>query len=306
MLLPEIIEIEIVKGLCSADCPMCCINETRFDKKIMTYEKFTEIVDSFGTNIENVKKVILCGIGEALLDKTLGPKIKYLKSKGIELICVPTNASHLTEDVATEILDAGIDELIIAIDSLKKEVFEGIRKGLVFEQIIKNTHRYIDIRDAGNYDSAVMIRMITSHRNVDEWDDYVEYWSKCLNFLKGDMFLRFPEHNWSEHDYPNAGLAIKPKIDHSIRCEYVSDRYNIDVNGQMKLCCIDVNADFFKLGNVLRNDPVELINSEQYNDIRRLMNDGKREEILPCSKCDTPNLRSRRTYSDDGMEFSSH
>ena len=74
----------------------------------------------------------------------------------------------------------------------------------------------------------------------------------------------------------------------------------------MKLCCIDVNADFFELGNVLQDDPVELINSEQFNDIRRLMNDGKKEEILPCSKCDTPNLRSRRTYSDDGMEFSSH
>ena len=310
MAIPSTIVLEIVKGLCSADCPMCPIGETRWDRDIMNQETFTQIVDSFGSELSHIRKFILVGIGESLLDKHLGDKIGYLKDRGIELVAIPTNASHLTAEMATTILDAGVDEMIIGIDSLQKEIYEDIRKDLVFEKILANTHQYIDIRNAGNYDSAIMIRMITSDRNVAEWDDYVRYWSEYLNFPKGDMLLYFPEHNWSEHDYPNevridlpGSKAASPFVGDTVetdtrRCSYVSDRYNIDVHGNVKLCCVDINASFFDLGNVLETNPIELDNSPVLAGIRNLMESGNIGAIEPCAECNLPDTRPRRGYFD--------
>ena len=310
MAIPTTIELEIVKGLCSADCPMCCIGETRWDRQIMTHDTFTRVIDSFGSNIDQIKTVILCGIGEALLDKHIGSKIEYIRSKGVESVGIPTNASHLTTEVGTTILDAGVGEVVIAIDSLNKQVFEDIRKGLVFESVMENTHRYIELRNSGNYESKVMIRMITSERNVDEWNDYVQYWSEYLDFSKGDMVLFFPEHNWSENNYPNATKvhlsgtrSASPDIGSNAiadtgKCAYVWDRYNIDVHGKLKLCCVDANSTFFDLGNVLDTDPVELDNNPELVRVRNLMDAGKIQDIGPCATCNIPVTRAERGFFD--------
>ncbi len=310
MSIPDTIELEIVKGLCSADCPMCPIGETRQDREIMSQETFIRIIDSFGSSLEQIRRVILVGIGEALLDKNLGLKIQYLKDQGIATVGIPTNASHLNDKVATTILESGVSEVIIGIDSLKKDVFEGIRKGLTFERVLNNTHRYIELRDSGNYDSTVMIRMITSNRNVDEWNNYVDYWSEYLDYSKGDMLLYFPEHNWSEHEYPNevkitlpGTKAASPFIGEDVElesrtCPYISDRFSIDVHGNLKLCCVDINASFFELGNVLDSDPVQLDNSSILSELRKLMSDGRIQDIAPCAKCDVPDNRPLRGFFD--------
>ncbi len=310
MIIPATVDIEIVKGLCSADCPMCCIDETRWDRQIMTHNLFTKIIDSFGPDIDQIKKFVLCGIGEALLDKNIGSKIEYIRSKGVESVGIPTNASHLNTEVGTTILDAGVGEIVIGIDSLDKQVFEDIRKGLVFETIMANTHQYIDLRNAGDYKSKVMIRMISSERNVDDWDDYVQYWSEYLDFSKGDMLLYFPEHNWAEHNYPNAtkvnlpgARTTSPYVSSNVnidvdKCPYVWDKYNINVHGKVKLCCVDANASFFVLGNVLDSNPFELYNSAELSRIRNLMSHGSLQEIGPCSKCNIPITRAKRGFFD--------
>ena len=87
---------------------------------------------------------------------------------------------------------------------------------------------------------------VDSKDNKDEWNSYKEYWSKLLNFKKGDMILYFPEHNWSEHDYPNAkGEPIV--YEKSCKCIYVYDRMLLDAHGNVRLCCIDINSSFFLL-----------------------------------------------------------
>ena len=310
MAIPATIELEIVKGLCSADCPMCCIDETRWDKQIMTHDVFTRVIDSFGPNIEQIKKIILCGIGEPLLDRHIGSKIEYIRSKGVDSVSIPTNASHLNTKVGTTILDAGVGEVVIGIDSLNKQVFEDIRKGLIFETIMANTHQYIELRNSGDYNSKIMIRTISSERNVDEWNAYVEYWSDFLDFSKGDMLLYFPEHNWSEHNYPNATKVNLPgtrtaspyvsstAIIDVAKCPYVWDRYNIDIHGNVKLCCVDANASFFELGNVLETDPVELDDGSELARVRNLMMEGRLQEIGPCARCDIPITRAQRGFFD--------
>ena len=45
---PNKIDIELVRGICTADCPMCSIDEARYNKKIMDDAMFESIINRFG------------------------------------------------------------------------------------------------------------------------------------------------------------------------------------------------------------------------------------------------------------------
>ena len=99
MAIPDTIELEIVKGLCSADCPMCPIGETRWDRDIMNQETFTRIVDSFGSELSQIRKFILVGIGESLLDRhpmtvLTRPGVSHCFSVYIHFQCECDNLHH--------------------------------------------------------------------------------------------------------------------------------------------------------------------------------------------------------------------
>ena len=299
---PEKLEIELARGFCTASCPMCSIDETKYNKVVMKFEKFKAIVDSFGEHIDKINHVNLVGLGEVLLDKKLDEKIKYLKLKGVDHVSFPSNASLLDAATSKKILDAGLGEIIIGIDSMNKPIFEKVRRDLIFEEVLENTLSHIKVRDKYDYNSKIMIRMIINKDNSNEWNSYVKYWEKLLNFDKGDMILYFPEHNWSDHDYPNS--EGKPKIvKKDIRCDYIYDRLCLDAHGNVKFCCIDINASFFGgIGNVLLMDPIEIFNSDYFVNSRRLMNEGEINKIKPCSTCNVPIQRSQRGYSNS-IEF---
>ena len=78
---PSQLEIEIARGFCSATCPMCSIDQTKYNKTIMKNDLFKSIIDSFGKHIYKIKHVNLVGLGEVLLDKKLHGKI-IEESKG--------------------------------------------------------------------------------------------------------------------------------------------------------------------------------------------------------------------------------
>ena len=136
MIIPKILEIEIARGFCTASCPMCSIDETKYNKSVMTFEKLKTIIDNFGEDIKHIEKIIFCGLGEVLLDKQLEKKIEYVKSKGVDYVSIPSNASLLTKKTSLKLLNSGLNEVLIGMDSMKKKLFEEIRKDLIFEEIL--------------------------------------------------------------------------------------------------------------------------------------------------------------------------
>lgn len=301
MYIPQKLEIETVRGICTATCPMCSIEKTRYNKTVMNIDKFQAIIDSFKENINRVKRVNLVGLGETLADKRLPLKIKYMKKKSPSTyVAFPSNGSLLKEKMSIDILEAGLDEIIMGIDSLNKENFEKVRRDLIFEEVLENTINHISIRNKHNFNHKVMVRMIINKDNESEWEDYKKYWSKYLDFSKGDAVLYFREHNWADHEYENAVSAPKV-IPKTCKCYYIYDRLCIDGHGNVKLCCIDINADWFPLGNVLTTDPIKLFNSQLFTDFRTLMDKGEINKIKPCSTCDVPAERENRGFYNAGQ-----
>ncbi|MCD6394844.1 MAG: radical SAM protein [Planctomycetes bacterium] len=286
MIVPKHLDIANVYGRCNANCDMCAMKAMKARPGIMSNEVFETIITKFcDKNIGGIITINLVGIGESLLDPGLAAKISYARSMGFNSICVPTNVSLLDEKKSRELLDAGLAEVVFGIDSIEREVYERIRTNLNFEAVMQNAHRFIEMRDAGNYATKIYVRIIEQELTSKTDADYIAYWTKYLNVDNGDMVLRFPKHNWADSPLP---------IEKDCVCPYIFDRMVIDAWGNVQFCCIDVESDFFDLGNVLKDDPVELFNSETFTRTRNLMKDGKINDIAPCRHCDVPLKRLDR------------
>lgn len=283
---PINIDIENVRGLCNAKCPMCNLQMQDFETAIMSDDLFSEIIQRFKSNISDIKQCNFVGMGETLIDRGIVEKIKRGKQLGLQYITIVTNGSLLKIDLAENILNAGCDEILISIDSIHKSVYENIRVGLIFEDVMTNVLNLIKLRDQGNYKTRIIVRMITQDLNNDEWPEYEKFWKTHLNHQTGDMILWFPIHEW-----PNARLS--EQNDHAV-CPYIFDRMTINVYGEIQFCCVDVFADFYKLGSILNQEPIRVFNNEIFSKAREQMKQGLWNDLEYCYRCNVPLQRAKR------------
>jgi len=285
MLIPSLVSIENVHGYCNASCKMCSIAKSKIKPHIMQNEPFNTILKKFVPYINRINGLDIVGMGETLIDPGLSEKIKYAKSIGFRNISIATNAALLDEVKSKKLLKSNLDIILFSIDSLKKEIYEEIRKNLSFESVMENVRRFLRIRDKGHFKTKVFVRIIEQELNSQEWKYYTSYWSKYLKVKDGDMILKFPVHNWADS-----------MVEKNIVCPYIFDRIVINSKGNVAFCCIDIDANFYRLGNLFDNDPVEIFNNRIFVDARRRMEIGEINSLKHCRKCDVPLKRMSRDY----------
>ena len=174
---PSYVEIETVNA-CNARCPMCTINDWNRNYPVMKDDVFNKISDDLIDNKKYLKRVSLYRDGEPLIDKKLPLRIAKFKDQGIDDTSISTNVSLLNEKRSKEILEAGLGLIIMSIDSLKKEIFEKIRKKLVLEEVLDNAIKFFQLRDKINPKCRIWVRMIRQESNYNEWGEYLNFWKK--------------------------------------------------------------------------------------------------------------------------------
>jgi sulfatase maturation enzyme AslB (radical SAM superfamily) len=250
----------------------------------MSNSTYREILDKFIDYKDQIEYVTLFFMGEPLLDKTLPDKIKYSKDAGFRGLNIATNLALLTEETSKKLLDSGLDTIIFSVDGVKKETHEQIRHGINFEQAIRNAKTFIKLRE--KYDTNIFLRMIYQDSNKDEWEDYKSFWNKLVT-RPGDKVMRFNIHNWGSSKKINMNDYSVEKI----ACVDVFRRMMILADGTLGFCCADDNGDMFKMGNVLKEDPIDLYNRDPYVKYRREMETGNIGKLKYCSTCLIPASR---------------
>jgi MoaA/NifB/PqqE/SkfB family radical SAM enzyme len=90
---------------------------------------------------ETVETVFFGGMGEPLAHPDILTMVAEAKARGKQTELL-TNATLLTADLSSDLLDAGLGMLWVSIDSLDAEGYEHIRAGSSFELIRKNISLY--------------------------------------------------------------------------------------------------------------------------------------------------------------------
>ena len=276
---PSYIEIETVNA-CNARCPMCTINDWKRNYPVMRDNVFSKISEDLIDNKKYVKRVSLYRDGEPLIDKKLASRIAKFKDKGINNTSIATNVSLLDEKRSREILEAGLGLLIMSIDSLKKTVFEKIRKRLIFEEVRDNAIKFFELRDKINPGCKVWVRMIRQESNYNEWENYLSFWKNYAS--EQDRIYFHNIFNWGGQleNYK----AMEKSFEPNLPCVALWSLMVFFANGDVPLCNVDYNNKY-PTGNVMKNTIREIWQSKIANERRELHLKNKKSNIKLCENC---------------------
>jgi organic radical activating enzyme len=282
---PKYIMIETV-NFCNANCIMCGIDFTKKLKSVMKDELYDKILAEIIAHKDEIEKVMLYLDCEPLLDKKLPARIEMMKKGGVKKTNISTNAELLDEVRGTKIINAGLDEIYINLDSLHKDRFEIIRKGLNFDTVYKNIINFIQLRNKLNPKLVIRMQMICQDLNADEGETWIEHWKPKLN--PHDQIIVQKNHNWaSAYNAKNFGDEFSIN---NVPCIGPFGTFCIHVDGTVGLCSMDTDpkpngTTGEGIGTVATKSIAEVWTGEPVKRVRDIHIAGERCKIKLCDGC---------------------
>lgn len=276
---PSYIMIETINA-CNSRCVMCGIDFDKKKRPVMTDQLFKKLAGEMLKHKKSVEKVMLYLDGEPLLDKKLPQRIKILKDGELKKVNIASNAGLLNPDMAEKLIEAGLDEIYITIDSLKKEIYESIRLGLKFDTVYDNILRFIDLRDRLNSKLVVRIQMILQKANYSERESFLDHWSKILS--PQDSIIIQKAHSYgSKVDVMKFG---DESVINRAPCIGPWGTFCVHSDGNVGLCSMDTDMTF-PIGNVIKKNIAEIWTDVPLQEIRTKHISNKRNKMQICNGC---------------------
>ena len=264
---PRAIQIE-TNLACNAECPFCPYVHLDRGPKAMEDWVWRKIVDETrGLGI--VYRPFL--INEPLSEKRLPEIIRYIKRDPTAMVEINTNGGLLNEKRSRDILDAGIDVVRLSVDGFSKQTYDPARPGVDYDTVVRNVHRFVEMREAGGHRVHVEMRMIDMPENKHEQAAYVDYWKPVVDEVLIVPLYRWP---WEGQEKP----VLKP-------CLKIVDEMFFYTDGSAPLCCWD-SAGRGIVGNVKEESVLDIWNGRVMAAMRTLLDRGRRDLIHLCSRCD--------------------
>ncbi len=160
-----------VTNRCNLPCRTCLRTYRTVEPPAdLTLEEIRRIADQ----LPGLKRAVLQGVGEPLLNAELTGIVSLLASRGAS-VCFNTNGTLLSREWADRLIDAGLDHLRVSLDAARPETFLSIRGADLLPQIVERVRRFIDRRrERGSDRPRVSLWMIGLRANVRELPELVE------------------------------------------------------------------------------------------------------------------------------------
>jgi MoaA/NifB/PqqE/SkfB family radical SAM enzyme len=264
---PDRIYVEST-NVCNLDCIMCPTGmhiDTR-PKGYMDWDLYTAIIDEIAPWAE---AVVLHSWGEPLLHKRIMDMIRYAKERDV-WVETSTNAMLLSEDVANQILDAGLDRIYLSMDGLTKETYEKVRVKANYERVLGNIERFLDLKHARKSPIEADIQIVRLSETDAEVDAFVARWKES----QADLINIKELDTWGGQIDQVIGLAVdEEQVDtsvneHRLPCPNLWYHCHIHWDGVLVSCSRDYDA-VTPLGNVKNGGVLRTWHGARMQQMRR-------------------------------------
>ncbi len=209
--------------------------------------------------------------GEPLLHKDIAYYIKYAKFRGVHEVSFNTNGLGLTQELAEQLIDAGLDWLIISVDGATKETYESIRTGGDFEKLFKKIVHTAFIFSEHDNSPKIRIQICKQPSNEHEIGRWRELFSPYADQLRVGKL----------HD-PQGKRGYKSVIPQS--CPQPWQRLTVDWKGNIYPCPSDYQGHKL-LGNIYDTSIHSAWHSPRMQYIRYNLALYGRSSVALCRKC---------------------
>jgi radical SAM protein with 4Fe4S-binding SPASM domain len=233
-----VVEFEVTNK-CNADCIMCPNGIMKRQVAHMNLDLFKRIVDEIAAEKLPLIRFVFAGIGEPTIDPHLPERIRYLKEK---IPAVPvqltTNASLLTERKAKDLIESGLDRVIVSFNGTSKETYEAVMGNMVYEKTMENLLRFLSLRKNGKpHVTLSCVRLDVNAKDFAHLEDFwrekgvqVDGYKTPIPFNRGGDRITYSS-KWSMPK-PTAPRHFYP-------CRMMGENLLIHPNGTVVLCFVD-------------------------------------------------------------------
>ena len=298
-----------VTNRCNMNCEYCSVRNIHENSKQPTLEECKKMIDKLSN--WGVFQIGLTG-GEPTVRKDIVELVRYTASK--KVACnLTTNGFAITEKLVDELVDAGLTQVQLSLDSYKKEEHEKYRTVGSYDRVMKAIDLFL------NKGLIVGVDTVVTNENIDDIDSFIEFLEKkkvngltLLKLKQGDLGLKtfqklVPEyHKYSDlidricHYNGNLDITLdcgsvcnlcktltkeEAKTLHSAGCPAGHTLIHIDCNGDMYPCA-GLSQKQFCFGNLLIDNPKTVWNE---NELLKQLRNIKKNITGKCKHCDKIN-----------------
>lgn len=284
---------------CNFRCRFCVYNQSRQQnlvekpagaRPLMEMAVFEKLVNDLKAFPQKVKKLSMHCRGEPLTNPDLAKMIRMMRDAEVaECIKLSTNGSLLTRELAHDILDAGVGQLVFSVEHVTDEGYRDVTGGAWsdYAKIVDNFRILREERDKGGYDvnlCAKILDFITDGEKDKFRADFGPYADTLL--ITGLYASSRPDlvdgtmGQGQKEGFYKTGLKKDRKV-----CPEPFFFLCVNAQGGVMPCWMDWSNSLV-LGNIMETPLVDIWNGDAMREFRLLHLRGKRKENATCRDCE--------------------
>jgi len=277
---------------CNLRCPECPSGLRSFTRATgkLEQELFTKTIDELA---DTLMYLIFYFQGEPYLHPQLLDMVAYASRNSI-YTATSTNAHFLTDDIARQTVESGLDRMIISIDGASQETYESYRKTGELDKVLEGTEKILYWRKKlksrtpnvvwqflvvkPNEHEIPAIKKLAKQYGVD---NLAFKSAQIYDYQHGNELIPTQEKYSRYEKMPNGNFQLKNKM--LDECWKMWHSCVMTWDGKIVPCCFDKDAHHV-LGNATDRSFSEIWNGDSYRNFRKgLIN--SRNEIEMCKNC---------------------
>ncbi len=276
---PERLTVEVTNR-CNISCTFCPRQHLDMRLGDMDRALFTKIIDEAAEHMP--VSLILFFRGEPLLHPEFLDFLRYARQKGISDISIATNAVFLDEKTQDALIDAQLYFLSVSLDTDDAQLYHASRVYGDFERSKANLLAFCAKCKAARAEGRIAPQIQVSTVDIDAYrggqEDFVALWRQ-----HADIVRVYEEH--SADGNMGSAARLRGGVAQRRPCKKVYTDMVIYWDGTAALCNHDWD-NRLNIGNVFEQSIYDIWNSEAYERIRAMHEDGAFSEDIVCKRCD--------------------
>lgn len=262
-------------NVCNLRCIFCPYKRMKRKKEVMNMDLFKSIVKQ--ASEIGCKIIFLQQYNEPFLDNKIFERIDYIRKINKEIkIYIYSNATKISSDMISKILESPPDLIRFSIDGATKETFEKIRVGADYSKVVKNVCDLVRQRDErGRKLPRIETYFTVFNENRKEINSFLGFWKDKCDYASLYPADSRESENFVEMNY----LKLKKYVCFNPKSLFVLS------NGLIVPCCIDVDGEL-ALGNLKKDKLKNIINSKKFKEFfnSQFQRRCKTRKCLDCSR----------------------
>jgi radical SAM protein with 4Fe4S-binding SPASM domain len=207
--------------------------------------------------------------------------VRYAKAHGILNVYIATNGSLLDEDMALDLIEAGVTKIMVSLDAASPQTYNQMRNSDRYVDVVRNVTRLIEIRNGlGKREPLVRVNFLKTKVNIGEVAEFRRLWSGAADFIGFQDQVGIPG---VANDWATGSTSFREKMA-AFRCSFPFKQIVIAADGTLKPCC-PFSGRLHALGNIETMTVAEAWTSKPMEALREAHRSGRGRENHVCAHC---------------------